>query len=135
MQSWVFLTYFFQKLSKENLWGDRLDPPLVQEGLKILSYVHPAEGTQFSSQRSTYNDKSKPYPESHSKFHGDKINFSINNDPLYQGSLLRQGLKQKSRRLPWVRGWLLMFSLLLASCLMSWTTAANNMTFFSFNQI
>ena len=35
MQSLVFLTYFFQKLSKKNLWWSaRPPPPLVQEGLE-----------------------------------------------------------------------------------------------------
>ena len=37
MQSLVFLTYFYQKLSKKNLWKGWLDPhpALVQEGLII----------------------------------------------------------------------------------------------------
>ena len=34
MQSLVFLTYFFQKSSKKNLWG-LARPILVQEGLKF----------------------------------------------------------------------------------------------------
>ena len=33
MQSLVFLTYFFQKLSKKNLWGMGSTLPLVKEGL------------------------------------------------------------------------------------------------------
>ena len=38
MQSLVFLTHFFQKLSKKNLWGVG-STPLVQEGLKDKGYV------------------------------------------------------------------------------------------------
>ena len=62
--------------------------------------LHPAEGTKFSCQQSAYGDKSKPFPDSHSKLHGDNIKFSIKNGPLYQGSLLRRGMKQRLRDYP-----------------------------------
>ena len=42
-----------------------------------------------------HGDKWKPYPDSHSKLHGDKIKFSLKNDPCTQDSLLRRGPKQR----------------------------------------
>ena len=41
MQSLVFLTYFFQKLSKKKLWeGGRLDAPWYIFGSKIHAFLN-----------------------------------------------------------------------------------------------
>ena len=71
--------------------------------IKVLGLVlRPAEGARFPYQQMIENlcacsDKLKPYADSHSKLHGNKTKFSFNNDRLYQGSLLRRGLKQRLR--------------------------------------